>query len=191
MSVLRLAVSLIVRVSDWADRAARLWLMAAMAGMAVLVAVQVFARYALNESLFWSEELGRMLLVQLTFIGCSVAVRAGAHPGMDALVRHLPKRGRHFAHTTVLLAALVFFALVTWHGMRFAWFVRHQSTPALGISRLIPALPLTVGGALSMLHLLALLMGMGRNDNELRADGDSGDSGDEVQHHMARQGDRR
>lgn len=188
MSARRLATSLIERASERADRAARLWLISAMAGMAILVAVQVFARYALNESLFWSEELGRLLLVQLTFIGCSVAVRAGAHPGMDALVRHLPKQGRHFAHTTVLLAALVFFALVTWHGMRFAWFVRHQSTPALGISRLIPALPLAVGGALSMLHLLALLMGRGRDDKTPEADGHGGDEG---QLDVAQQGDRR
>lgn len=157
MCALRLTARLLDTASEKADRAARLWLITAMAGMAVLVAVQVFARYALNESLFWSEELGRILLVQLTFIGCAVAVRAGAHPGMDALVRHLPRRGRHVTHMLVLLAALAFFALLAWHGARFAWFVRHQSTPALGLSRLIPALPLPVGGALSMLHVLAIL----------------------------------
>ncbi len=35
--------------------------------MAAVVILQVFCRYILNYSLFWSEELARFLLVWLTF----------------------------------------------------------------------------------------------------------------------------
>ncbi len=53
--------------------------------MAIVVAVQVFFRYVLNQSLFWSEELARFLLVWLTFFGASVAYYRQANPGIDFL----------------------------------------------------------------------------------------------------------
>ena len=56
-------------------------------GMAMLVAVQVFFRYVLNQSLFWSEELARYLLIWLTFLGASCAYYRHAHPGVDIFYR--------------------------------------------------------------------------------------------------------
>ena len=52
-------------------------------GMALLVAVQVFFRYALNHSIFWSEELARFLLIWLTFLGASVVYYRGVHASVD------------------------------------------------------------------------------------------------------------
>ncbi len=48
--------------------------------MTLIVAVQVFCRYVLNNSLFWAEELSRYLLAWLTFLGASVAYRRNVHP---------------------------------------------------------------------------------------------------------------
>lgn len=53
--------------------------------MTALVAVQVFCRYVLNESLFWSEELSRFFLVWLTFLGASCAYYHKVNPGVDFL----------------------------------------------------------------------------------------------------------
>lgn len=152
----RLALSLDT-ASHAADRVARLWLTATIACMALLVAAQVFGRYVLNDSIFWSEEVGRILLVQMTFLGGAVALRAGAQPGMDALTRHLTRRGRRVAQWLVLCTSLLFFGLTAWHGARFAWFVRHQSTPALGISRTVPVVVVPVGAAFATLHVLAAM----------------------------------
>ena len=51
--------------------------------MTIVVAVQVFSRYVLNHSLFWSEEFARFLLVWLTFLGASSAYYRKANPGVD------------------------------------------------------------------------------------------------------------
>jgi hypothetical protein len=58
--------------------------------MTVVVAVQVFFRYVLNQSLFWSEELARYLLVWLSFLGASVAYRDNHRPPCisDPVCRH-------------------------------------------------------------------------------------------------------
>jgi len=53
--------------------------------MSILVAVQVFCRYVLNSSLFWSEELARYMLVWISFFGATVAYYRNLHPGVDVL----------------------------------------------------------------------------------------------------------
>jgi len=58
--------------------------------MTIVVAVQVFFRYVLNQSLFWSEELARFLLVWLTFLGASSAYYRKVNPGVDFLYAKLP-----------------------------------------------------------------------------------------------------
>lgn len=156
-------VALLERASLKADLWARWWITASLAAMSILVAAQVFCRYVLNDSIFWSEEVGRILLVQLTFLGSAVAFRAGAHPGMDALTRRLAPGSRHMVERMVLLLAFLFFAALAWYGAKFTWFVRGQSTPALTISRAIAVAPIPLGCALAAFHALAeLARGMHR-----------------------------
>ena len=47
----------------------------------------VVLRYAFNSGIAVSEELSRFFFVWLTFIGAIVAMRDGAHLGMDTLGR--------------------------------------------------------------------------------------------------------
>jgi len=49
----------------------------------VLVSVQVFARYVLNNTPPWSEELCRYLFVWASFLGACVATERAAHLGVD------------------------------------------------------------------------------------------------------------
>ena len=105
--------------------------------MALLVVVQVFCRYILNSSLFWSEELARYMLVWLSFIGATVAYYHHLHPGVDIITSRLsPGRQRlalRIAHLVTMGLALVMIV----SGSRFAWFVRMQISPALAIPKWI------------------------------------------------------
>src|SRR6185295_14528954 len=57
--------------------------------MTVLVTIQVFARYVLNDTPPWSEELCRYLFVWASFLGACLAMRRAAHLGVDSLVARL------------------------------------------------------------------------------------------------------
>jgi len=98
--------------------------------MAALVAVQVFFRYVLNHSLFWSEELARFLLVWLTFLGASVAYHRRAHPGIDTFSLLLPACLKKKAVICAHLASLGLFSVMIVYGCQFAYFVRLQISPA-------------------------------------------------------------
>ncbi|MCP4717944.1 MAG: TRAP transporter small permease [Desulfobacteraceae bacterium] len=125
--------------------------------MAVIVAAQVFSRYVLNYSLFWSEELARFLLVWLTFIGATVAYFYGAHPGVDALYRRLPPGLQRWARMVVHLSSLCLFSVMVIHGAWFAWFVRLQITPALSLPKWIIMGVVPMAGVIFLVHGLAFL----------------------------------
>ncbi len=126
--------------------------------MAMLVAVQVFARYVLNHSLFWSEELARYLLVWLTFLGATVAYHRGVHPGVDALTAHLPPAARRMSRVAVLLVSMGLFGVMVVSGYRFAWFVRLQITPSLALPKWIVLAIIPVSGAILLFHALTSLV---------------------------------
>ena len=121
--------------------------------MAAIVAIQVFFRYVLNASLFWSEEAARYLLVWLTFLGATTAYYRGSHPGIDALTRRLPPRFQRVsavaAHGTAAGLAMVMIV----YGIRFAWFVRLQITPALSLPKWLVFGVIPVAGLLLLIQI--------------------------------------
>ncbi|HKK96906.1 MAG TPA: TRAP transporter small permease subunit, partial [Marivita sp.] len=50
----------------------------------------VFARFILNDSVSWGEELPAHLLAMLTFIGAAYLTRTNEHLGFDAVLRVMP-----------------------------------------------------------------------------------------------------
>lgn len=153
--MLRSIASVVMAVSNSLDIACRWLLCTCGIAMAVVTASQVFFRYVLNNSLFWSEELGRVLLIQLTFFGAAVALKAHAHIGLDFLVRNLSEKGRKNAALLVQILSSVFFFVMMWYGFQFAMFLKLQSTATLGISRMIPFLAIPISGAIMLIHSLS------------------------------------
>jgi TRAP-type transport system small permease protein len=153
------------RWSDRAGKATEILLCIIGSTMALLIGVQVFSRYVLNHSLFWSEEVGRICLVWITFLGGSAAYRRHAHIGIDFFVNRLPSCWRRASEILVAAAALVFFAVLISYGSIFVWFVSAQKTAALGVPTAIPYLVIPVGGALFFLHGLRDLLELFPSDS--------------------------
>ncbi len=126
--------------------------------MAVIVGVQVFSRYVMNHSLFWSEEIARYLLVWLTFLGATVAYRRQVHPGVDLFVSRLSDSVKRISLIAVHLISLALFCVMVVEGIRFAWFVRFQISAALSLPKWIILGIVPVSGILLVIHGLAFLI---------------------------------
>ena len=61
-----------------------------------LTIAQVFFRFALDDPLIWSEELVRILVIWMTFVGAAVVCWDGRHLNVDVTFIRLPPatRGR-------------------------------------------------------------------------------------------------
>src|SRR5438067_9710599 len=75
-------------------RAVEAALFAITVALAVIVPLGVFFRYALNAALPWTDELGGMLLVWMTFLGAVIALDRGVHLDFDLLREKMPPRVR-------------------------------------------------------------------------------------------------
>ena len=144
--------------SDALNRGAERLLTVISMTMALVILLQVFCRYALNHSLFWSEELGRMLLVWLTFIGASVAYKRGAHVGVSVFVDRLSSRKAYLAACCVHIAGAVLFSVMVWHGFGFFRMLAPQMTVSLGCSRQWPFLAVPLSGAVMLVHAAAFFL---------------------------------
>ncbi len=85
--------------------------------LAVIVFLQFYTRYVLNDSLAWTEEIARYLLICVTFAGAAMAVRRNTHIHVEFLYVYLPRRLGFVLSTAVDVLRIVFFAVSTW----FAW----------------------------------------------------------------------
>lgn len=139
-------------VSDGLNRSAEILLFGIGFGMALLTGIQVISRYLLNHSLFWSEEVGRICLVWITFLGASAAYKRKAHVGVDFLVARCAEPARRFLSVLVVLLSLVFFGILVIYGLAFADFVSAQRTAALGLPLNIPYLVIPISGGLFVVH---------------------------------------
>ena len=120
--------------------------------MAILVAVQVFCRYVLNSSLFWSEELARYMLVWLSFFGATVAYYRNLHPGVDVLTSRIPADKQRLARLLVHITSMALALVMVLSGLQFAWFVRLQISPALAIPKWIIMAVIPASGGILLLH---------------------------------------
>ncbi|MRX49394.1 TRAP transporter small permease subunit [Paracoccus sp. S-4012] len=136
------------------------------AGIAAILAVgilQVFARYVMHSSLFWSEEFMRYMMLWIVALGAGVSYSRGQFLGMRMVVEKLPPPLRRAADLVSAVLVLVFLAVVIWHGLKFSWGTRLQSAVALNVSMFWVHVSVVAGCVLLAIHVaLNELFGVAR-----------------------------
>ena len=125
-----------------------------MAVMATLVFVNVVARYVLNFSIIWAEEVSQYLMIWIAFLGAGLALREGRHVALELRHDFLPGTLGRKVRMAIGAVVLVFLGAVTILGFQFAVFVWNQETPVLNISLGIPSLAIPIGSLLFSVHLV-------------------------------------
>ncbi|WP_099824840.1 TRAP transporter small permease [Oceaniglobus indicus] len=80
--------------------------------LAFIVFLQFFTRYVLNDSLGWTEEIARFLLIGVTFTGAIMATRKRTHIAVEFIYRWVPRGGRRVAQFLIDLTSTAFFSLL-------------------------------------------------------------------------------
>lgn len=83
--------------------------------MATVSVVNVIGRFAFGESLYFTEELNRFLVVLITFVGIGYAARKGRHIRMSAIYDALPDWGRKALMVIIALATAAAMFTLAWY----------------------------------------------------------------------------
>ncbi len=138
--------------------------------LVIVVSAAVFARYVLNDSIVWAEELARYLFVWVSFLGGGLGVGTNIHVGVDSLVELMPRRPRQVVEILMELMIVVFTVVLIWVGAEFAAFGMKAQALLLPIPMGYVYLAVPVGGFVMLinvlvhlhLHALALVRGAAR-----------------------------
>ena len=92
-----------------------------------LTGVAVIFRYVFNDSITWSDEVSRLLLVWMVFIGSEALLKRGGHFGLEFSGGIFGKLRRVTASLSELVG-IAFAAALLWYGWEFAFDVGSFAT---------------------------------------------------------------
>jgi TRAP-type C4-dicarboxylate transport system permease small subunit len=85
--------------------------------LALVVFLQFFSRYVVNDSVAWTEEIARYLLAMVAYVGGAMAVRKFSHIHVEFLYVYMPHGLARILSVIVDLARIAFFAFGTYLGV--------------------------------------------------------------------------
>lgn len=124
--------------------------------MVVIIFLQVFMRYVMENSLSWSEELARYCFIWLVYIGISYGVKKERHIKVDVLLLFFKNKGKTVLYIISNLLFLVFAIIIMIYGYGIAEKILQfgQTSPAIHIPMGLVYLATPVGMALTSIRLI-------------------------------------
>jgi len=127
----------------------------ALAAAALIGLFQIVTRFVLAQPAPWSEPVVRTLLIWMVYLGLCGAARTGSLVAVDVIYALAPPPLRRAMRLFILLACVLFFAILGWFGIQMVEFVQHQKLAGVGISIAWGYAAIPAGSILAILALLA------------------------------------
>jgi tripartite ATP-independent transporter DctM subunit len=141
-----------IAVLRWLDTSAEAVVVAALLAELVLVLANVVARIYFQHSFLWTDEVARLALSILAFIGGAVAYRRRDHAFVRVVLSRLPKRGERGCLALADVVVLFVSGLTCYSSMEFIVSSWNELTPILQLPAALIAMPLPIGLVLLMIY---------------------------------------
>ncbi len=120
-------------VSDTINRFTEVIVVSLLLVLSTLMVVAVFYRYVLNDSIYWSGEVSRILLVFISFLGSTIAYKHKSHIGIDIFIEKLSNRNKTILNFIIELSFCLFWLLVFVESFKLIPLFLMQTTATLEI----------------------------------------------------------
>jgi TRAP-type C4-dicarboxylate transport system permease small subunit len=119
----------LIKFVTWTENAL---LIGMLALMVLLAAAQILLRNFLDMSISGADQMLRLLVLWVAFLGAVAASREGKHIHVDAIARWLPGRIKSGVVALTDLFTFVVCLLLTWQSLRFMRSARESGEMAFG-----------------------------------------------------------
>ena len=130
----------------------------ALAGVIVLNAIAVFARYVLVDPIGWSEELMRFSLAWLTYLAVGPCLMRNEHMAMETIDMIRAEALKRMLLRFNLLVSAMFAAAILWFSLPLLQRNWNQFTPVMEIRTFWPYLSVALGCALLLVFSLGMIV---------------------------------
>lgn len=153
----------------WADRVLGGFCGTALAAITVVLLAQVVMRYMFKSPLVWADEVTRILMVWLTFVGAVLGYRTASHIGIstviDAVRAHGWNRVAKVLPVVVEAVVLAGCTALLIGGVVILVHTAGHTTPALQLPMALLFLPAPLSGALVLVSAVGKWIGIVKGSN--------------------------
>lgn len=140
------------------DRLIFALIVSATAGMLIVICLQVFFRFILNNALSWPEEASRFLMLWALFLAAGYALKDDEHVGLTFFIGRLSARYRSGLRMIMHLVVVGFLVVMVYGGWLEMVGLFPLKTGALRISRAVPYSIIPISGILFIIISIRLFI---------------------------------
>jgi TRAP-type C4-dicarboxylate transport system permease small subunit len=126
--------------------------------MFIVVLIQVFTRFVLNNPLSWTEEIARYLMVWMGFLGTAVGLKYGLHMSLDIITNKTTGNFKLILHLVGNLLTLIIGLLFLIYGYRLMLQGRNRLSMALQFKMEYVFLAFPVSGVLIIVNSIESML---------------------------------
>ena len=135
------------------------WIVTIIIAMMVInITAGVFFRYVLGNSLVWTEELSRYLMVWAGMLGAGLAMADGSHVGIDLVVNRCPPALAHALRIIAKIVIQIFLTIVIIKSFGYLETLKIQKSSAMELSMVIPYLSVSAGTIFMSIENLLIII---------------------------------
>lgn len=125
-----------------------------LAGQVLIISYSVFTRYVLNTSPSWAEEISRVLMIWMSLLTVSLAIKDDSHVRISFLDKLFKGKALLIRDVFYALCNIAFSALLFWKGFELAKQSARTKLPGSGLPSSIMYASVFVGGLLMVVMLI-------------------------------------
>ncbi|GEM_PF-2948989 len=110
----------------------------------ILMLLQVFRRYVLNDAYFWVEEVCRLAQIWIVFLASPLVLKRAEHPSFGGVPACLNNKGKKLIWILSMLLVIMTGWWIGYYGIQLMYTSTYES--ANGIPRWMAILPAVIGG---------------------------------------------
>lgn len=136
------------------DKAEDVCLVSMFVLMVAAIFLQVIMRFVFNNSLTWSEELGKFIFVWISWLGISIAERKNEHIKITLVTDRMSPKWRTVCEIVASICVLLILGVIVYYGVELVQFQQRVHYAGIKISTSWGYLSLVLGCGFMVLRVI-------------------------------------